>query len=403
MAEHDRTGPLVGIRVIDTSQGVAGAYCTKLLADYGADVVKIEPPGLGDPIRRYGPFADPAQPLETGALHLYLNTSKSSITLDLSTPTGQEILAGLLEGADALVDDREVGLLADEGFDSPFLTQRYPSLVVTHISAFGQTGPYAAIPATNLTSFAMGGQMAGTGEPDREPLKNGGLQADYQAGLNGMVATVAGLWAAQRDGAGDDIDVAAMECMASTLELMLNQYCYTQSDLWGGRRGNVLSSVVGLYPCADGYIGVHAMPRNFPALTRLMDSEWMLQSEEFGTSAARLEHDDELRALVYAWAGEQEKKEVYERAGRLRAPVAYVHDMADLVASPHLAARHYLQEIDHPLAGSQRYPGAPWRMSATPPAATRAPLLGEHTDSILAGQLELSESEIAVLRGEGIV
>jgi crotonobetainyl-CoA:carnitine CoA-transferase CaiB-like acyl-CoA transferase len=234
-------------------------------------------------------------------------------------------------------------------------------------------------------------------------LKNGGFQADYQCGLNGMVATVAGLWAAQRDGVGDDIDVAAMECMASTLELMLNQYCYTQTDLWSGRRGNIMSSVVGLYPCADGYIGIHAMPRNVPALARLMDSEWMLESEEFGTNAGRLAHEDELRAMVYAWAGDQRKKDVYERAGSLRAPVAYVHEMPDLFDSPQLAARGYLHTIEHPLAGAQTYPGAPWRMSETPWRARRAPLLGEHTETVLSEQLGLSPSDIAVLRGEGIV
>jgi crotonobetainyl-CoA:carnitine CoA-transferase CaiB-like acyl-CoA transferase len=394
---------LAGVRIVDVSQGVSGAYCTKLLAGFGADVLKIEPPGAGDPLRRYGPFADAGNTLETGALHLYLNTAKSSLTLDTSTVTGRALLARLLESADALVDDRPPGVLDDEGFDAQVIGAQYPTLVVTRLSAFGQSGPYANVPATNLTSLAMGGQMAITGDPDREPLKNGGFQADYQCGLNGMVATVAGLWAAQRDGVGDDIDVAAMECMASTLELMLNQYCYTQTDLWSGRRGNIMSSVVGVYPCADGYIGIHAMPRNFPALARLMDSEWMLESEEFGTNAGRLAHEDELRAMVYAWAGDQRKRDVYERAGRLRAPVAYVHEMQDLFDSPQLAARDYLRPIEHPVAGTQTYPGAPWRMSETPWNARRAPLLGEHTEVVLREKLGLSASDIAVLHGNGVV
>jgi crotonobetainyl-CoA:carnitine CoA-transferase CaiB-like acyl-CoA transferase len=394
---------LAGIRIVDLSQGVAGGYCTKLLADFGAEVLKIEAPGQGDPLRRFGPFANQDDPRETGALHLYLNTSKSSLTLDTGTATGQALLGRLLESTDALLDDRPPGTLEDEGFDAELLANNYPALVVTRLSAFGQTGPYAQLPATNLTSFAMGGQMAITGDPDREPLKNGGFQAEYQCGLNGMVATVAGLWAAERDGAGDDIDVAAMECMASTLELMLNQYCYTQTDLWSGRRGNVMSSVVGLYPCADGYIGIHAMPRNFPALARLMDADWMLESEEFGTNAARLAHEDELRALVYAWAGDQHKKDVYERAGKVRAPVAYVHEIPDLLASPQLAARAYFANLEHPRAGTHTYPGPPWRMSETPWRARRAPLLGEHTNEVLTGRLGLSLAEIAVLRGEGIV
>ena len=403
LPEDQPAGPLVGTRVVDTSQGVGGSYCTKLLADFGATVVKVEPPGVGDPIRSQGPFASEERPLESGALHLYLNTGKQSLTLDTSTITGRRLLAQLLQNANALVDDRDVGILDEEGFGPESVQERFPGLVVTRISAYGQSGPYADRAATNLTSLAMGGQMAMTGDEDREPLKNGGYQAEYQAGLNGMVATLAGLWAADRDGEGDDIDVAAMECMASTLELALNQYCYTQVDNWSGRRGNIMSSVVGLYPCADGYIGVHAMPRNFPALTRLMDSEWMLESEEFGTGAARLQHEDELRAMVYAWSADQNKKEVYERAGQLRAPVAYVHEIPDLLESPQLAARNYLREIDHPVAGRQTYPGAPWQMSETPWAEGRAPLLGEQTDQILRADLGLSEGDISILRGEGIV
>ena len=401
--EQQSPGPLAGIQVVDLSRSVSGGYCTKLLASYGAEVIKIEPPGTGDPIRRQGPVANDARPEETGALHLYLDTNKLSLTLDTGTTTGQALLGRLLEGADALIDDRPPGTLEAQGLDAGATESLYPRLVVTRVSAFGQSGAYAQAPATNLTSFAMGGQMAITGDPDREPLKNGGYQAEYQAGLNAMVATVAGIWAADRDGAGDQVDVSAMESMASTLELMLNTYCYLQVDHWSGRRGNIASAVVGLYPCADGYLGVHAMPRNFPALTRLMDSEWMLQSEEFGDSAARLQHEDELRAMIYAWAGDQKKKEVYARAGELRAPVAYVHDMQDLIESPQLKAREYLQQIDHPLAGTHTYPGQPWRMSETPWRSGRAPLLGEHTDEILSGRLGLSAAEIAVLRGEGVI
>lgn len=396
-------GALAGIRVIDLSRSVAGGYCTKLLADYGASVVKIEPPGEGDPVRREGPFANADAPLESGALHLYINTSKRSVTLDVQMHTGQLLLGRLLETADALVADRPVGWLDEIGLGQDARSARYPRLVTTLVSAFGQTGPYSAAPWTNLTAFAAGGEMALTGDPDREPLKNGGYQADYQAGLNAFTATLAGLWASDDTGQGDEIDISAMECMASTLEAALNTYCYLQTNLWGERRGNILSSVIGLYPCADGYLGVHAMPRNWPALARLMDGEWMLQDERFHDSASRLQHEDELRASIYAWAADKDKKSVYARAGEIRAPVAYVHDMADLVASPQLKARSYLQTIDHPVAGTQTYPGPPIRMSATPWQAGRAPLLGEHTVEVLGGELGLSAHDLEVLRGQGVI
>ena len=393
---------LDGTRIIDVSTGVAGGFCTKLLADFGADVIKVEPPRVGDGLRSLGPFADRGSPAETGALHLYLNTSKRSITLDLNTASGRLLLARLLSGADALVDDRPVGTLENDGFDGERLAGEFPKLVVTQLSAFGQTGPYASAPWTNLTSFAAGGQMAATGDPDREPLKNGGFQADYQLGLNGFTATLAGLWAAGESGTGDAIDVAAMECMASTLEIMLNTYCYAQIDYWSGRKGNVLSAVLGLFPCEDGYLGVHAMPRNFPALARLMDAEWMLEDERFRDSASRLANDDELRAMVYAWASQQEKKVAYQRAGETRAPIAYVHEVADLFTSPQLQARNYLQQIDHPLAGTLTYPGPLFRMTGTPSAPRRAPLLGEHTEEVLA-ELGLQPRDVDVLRGTGVI
>lgn len=394
---------LDGIRVIDLSTGVAGAYCTKLLADFGADVVKLEPPGTGDPLRSHGPFADSQHPLETGALHLYLNSNKRSVALDLETVTGQELLAQLLAHADALIDDRPVGTLERQGFGANRLTREYPKLVTTLVSAFGQSGPWAELPATNLTSLASGGQMAMTGDPDREPLKNGGEQAEYQAGVNAFTATLAGLWAAETQDEGDVIDVSAMEVMASTLEIMLNTYCYLKADVWGKRRGNVLSSVLGIYPCADGYLGVHAMPRNWPALARLLDGEWMLEDERFHDSASRLAHDDELRAMIYAWASDKNKKEVYTQAGSIHAPVAYVHDMADLFESPHLKERHAFVQVGHPLAGELTYPAAPFRLTGTPWRAGRAPLLGENTGEVLREVAGVNDADLEVLRGNGVI
>jgi crotonobetainyl-CoA:carnitine CoA-transferase CaiB-like acyl-CoA transferase len=394
---------LAGIRIVELGQGIAGGYCGKLLADYGADVITVEMPGGGGRLRREGPWANEAHPQETGALHLYLDTNKQSITLDVETASGAALLARLLEHADALVVDGRPWWLDDLGLDTETRRERFPRLVTTLVSAFGKDGPYADYPATNLTAFAAGGQMAMTGEPDREPLKNGGYQAEYQAGLNAFTATLAGLWAAGDAGEGDEIDISGMEAMASTLEASLNTYCYLQISALGGRRGNIMSSVIGLYPCEDGYLGVHAMPRNWPALARLMDMEDLLTDERFRDQPSRLQHEDELRAMVYAWAGDQQKKEVYAKAGTMRAPVAYVHDMRDLYESPQLEARNYFHEVDHPLAGTHSYPGAPATLSETPWRAGRAPLLGEHNDAVFRTLLGLSDGELAVLRGEGVI
>jgi formyl-CoA transferase len=394
---------LAGIRVIELGQDIAGGYCGKLLAGYGAEVITVEAPGGRGRIRAEGPFADQAAPGETGAMHLYLNTGKQSVTLDVESVSGTALLVRLLEHADALVVDGPHPWLDDLGLDRDTRAELFPKLVTTLVSTFGQTGPYADYTSTNLTSFAAGGQMALTGEPDREPLKNGGYQAEYQAGLNAFTATLAGLWAADDTGDGDEIDIAAMEVMASTLEASLNTYCYLQRPALGGRRGNIMSSVIGIYPCADGYLGVHAMPRNWPALARLIEGDDLVTDERFYSQAARLQHEDELRATIYAWAGDKDKREVYAAAGKMRAPVAYVHDMADLYESPQLAARHYFHEVEHPLAGMLRYPGAPAGMSETPWQTTRAPLLGEHNGAIYKGLLGLSDADLSVLHGQGVI
>lgn len=396
-------GALAGTLVLDLSENVAGPFATKMLADYGAGVIKVERPGEGDPNRRYGPFAREDDPLETGALHLYLDTNKQSVTLDWNTASGAELLRRLAAYADLLVTDSHPATLDAAGLSWDALHALNPRLAVLSLSAFGDTGPYANWAATNLTTLATGGQMAISGDTDREPLKSGGFQADYQLGLNGFVAGVIAIFDALRGGEGQHVELSAMEVMASTLELMLNTYSYTHQDFWGGRRGNVMSSVIGVYPAADGYLGIHAMPRNFRALLEVMEMPELADDPRFNSMQARLENEDELRAIMYAWTSQQNKKEAYERAGKMRGPIAYVHDMEDLVQSPQLQARHYLREIDHPVAGRLRYPRGPFILSETPWREGRAPLLGEHTREVLQGRLGLSDEDLAVLRGNGVI
>lgn len=366
-------GPLAGVRVLEVGQLVSAPFAAKLLADYGAEVIKVEPPG-GDPARRYGP--SPVQPGADGALFLYLNTNKHSLVLDLTSAAGQERFRRLAAEADLVIENLPPGTLAGWGLGYAELACLNPRLVMVSLTPFGQDGPYAGYAATNLTALAMGGQMALTGDPDREPLKQAGFQADYQLGLNGFAAAAIALYGARMSGVGQHVDVAAVECMASVLEHALNTYAYT-GRLLAGRRGNVRSATIALYECADGYLGVHAMPRNLPFLLELMGMPELLKDERFATPAARLQHNDELVARFTAWALGQHKKETYARAGRLRAPVAYVHTLQDLLDSPQLNARGYWQTVEHPVAGRLTYPGPPIRMSDSPWRAGRAPLLGE--------------------------
>jgi len=308
------------LRVLDLSEGVAGAFCTKLLAGFGADVIKIERPG-GDPVRRHGPFPDDLPHGEKGALFLYLNTGKRSITLDIAQRSGALILRRLVEGAEVVVECFPPGWLTELGLGYESLARIKPRLVMTSVTPFGQDGPYAGYRATNLTAFAAGGQMAVTGEPDREPLKNGGYQAEYQAGLHAFAATAVAAFSADATEVGQHIDIAAVECMATALEPYVSSWVHERRDI-GQRR---------VEPAPAG-------------LT-----------------------------------------------------------VQDLLEAPQLRARGFFQEIDHPAAGRQVYPGPPFRPEAMPWQAARAPLLGEHNEEIYCEELELSREELVVLRASGVI
>jgi crotonobetainyl-CoA:carnitine CoA-transferase CaiB-like acyl-CoA transferase len=399
---------LSGFTVLELGEDVSAAYCGKLLADYGADVIKVEPLD-GDPTRRHGPFPDDLPHPEKSALFLYLNTNKKSITLDLSTASGARLVRRLVEEVDVLVENQAPGRLESLGLSYRELAPLNPRLLMISVKPFGE-GPYGHWKATNLTSFASGGQMYLTGDPDREPLVNGGYQAEYQAGLNAFAASLMALWGLAGMEMGQHVEVSAMECQACVLEIYLPHYAYTRSDVLSRRRGNQNSAVIGLYPCQDGYLGIHAMPRQFAALARAMGREDMLSDERFNTALARLLHNDELLAEFYAWAATQTREEVHRLAGEFRAPLAPVLNLEEALTSPQMRARRYFQEIDHPVAGRRVYPGPPFRLTDGSPAdggwrwrASRAPLLGEHNEEVFGEMLGLERSDVVRLRAAGVV
>jgi crotonobetainyl-CoA:carnitine CoA-transferase CaiB-like acyl-CoA transferase len=320
-----RTTSLSVLRVLDLSEGVAGAFCTKLLAGFGAEVIKVEQPGAGDPLRRHGPFPDDLPHREKGALFLYLNTGKKSITLDIAQRTGALLFRRLAEEAEVVVEGLPPGHLARLGLAYESLARIKPRLVMTSVTPFGQDGPYSGYKATNLTAFAAGGQMAVTGEPDREPLKDGGYQAEYQAGLHAFAATAVAAFSADATEVGQHIDIAAVECLATALEPWVSSWARRKRDI-GWRRGNVEP-----------------------------------------------------------------------------APIAFVHTVEDLLNASQLEARGFFQQIDHPAAGRQTYPGPPFRPEAMPWQAARAPLLGEHNEEIYCDELGLNRSELALLRACEVV
>ncbi len=375
--------PLEGLRVLEIGTFVSAPYCGKLFAGYGAEVIKVEPPG-GDISRAHGPFKDGVPNRETSALFLYLNTGKKSVELDIGSPEGREAFLRLVETADVLIENYRPADMRALGLTYETLSALNPRLVMISVTTFGQDGPYAGFESNNLVAFAMGGQMFITGTQDGGPLKNGGYQADYQGGLNAFSAGMLAVTAAERDGLGQHVDVSIQQCMAPLLEATIPYYTYL--GRWAGlRRGNHMASFIGIYPCADGHLGIHIMPRNWKPFTDVIGRPDMFDDPRFVTQALRAQHNDDLMAEFYAWAAGESKHDSYRRAGAGRAPIAFVHTMDDLLTSPHLAERGFIQRIDHPVAGEAAYPGPPWWIGPDAWRHERAPLLGEHNAEILAG------------------
>lgn len=389
------------LRVLDLSGGIAGAFCTKLFADYGADVIVVEPPS-GHPLRRLGPFAGGRPHPETGAAWLYLGTNKRSVTLNIESPAGQRLFRRMVEEANVVAESFAPGRMAAPGIGFESLRDIKRRIILVSITPFGQSGPRASWRSTNLTSFASGGQMSLTGEPQREPLANGGSQAEYQAGLQAFAAAATAAVNADSLEVPQHIDISAQECMASTLELYLPWWAYFQRDI-SQRKGNMHSAMVGIYPAKEGHLGFHIMPRNWPAFARAIGRPELAGDPRFKSNYSRLQHNDELEAIVYEWASRQDAKDVYRQAGAARVPVAFVHTMRDLLESEQLSEREYFQQVEHPAAGELTYPGPAFRMTDLEWRPGHAPLLGEHNEELYCEEMGLTGEDLSRLRAAEVI
>jgi crotonobetainyl-CoA:carnitine CoA-transferase CaiB-like acyl-CoA transferase len=397
------TQPLTGLSVLDLTHHVAGPFATRLLAAYGAEVIKIERPGTGDPARLAGPFPDDVPHPERSGRFLYLNTGKQSVTLDLKTRAGRALLLELAEGADAVVENFAPRVLPGLGLDWPALSAANPALVLVSISNYGQSGPNRDRLGTNLTLFAAGGQMSQTGDPDREPLVNGGTQALMQAGLHGFTATLAAVYGASAHGAGAHVDISIQEVQTASLEGAGPASLTSGFD--SVRAGNQLRALWGIYPCADGFVGCFCLENNVPRLLTAIGREDLLDSP-FRNPQWRMAHNDEIAAMLTVFFIERTQAELMALGAEHRVPIGIMPTVAELMEWPGLLEKHFWQELDHPDAGRQTYPGPPFTLQGGNGdgfVLRRAPRLGEHTESVLVGRLGLSADEVRALRERGIV
>ena len=399
-------GALHGLRVVEYARMVAGPYCGKLLADLGADVIKVEPPGPGDPARRRGPFAgkDPARQHST--LFLYLNTSKRGVTLDISKPTGQDIFRRLVQEADVLIEDSSPGSLDALDLGAESLRSLNPRLIVTSVTPFGQTGPYRRYKAYSFQVFHAGGEgylMPGKqGEFSRRaPVAAGDYVADYDAALHAAVATLGAWHARERSGLGHHVDVSAQEA-----SLSLNRQemvSYPNEGLLQHRTTRTHPAIV--VRCRDGYADIFLLDNRYWDVLREMmgDPEWA-RDERFKDFLSREAHRDELVRRVEEWSVNQSADDICRRGQARQAPFGVYRTPPDLLRSEHLKARRFFAEIAHPEAGALPYPSAPYKLSRTPWEARRpAPLLGEHNHEVYCGLLGLTPAELVKLYEARIV
>ena len=371
---------LAGIRVLDLTHHIAGPFCTKMLADYGAEVIKVEKPAIGDAARTQGPFINDKPDINGGGLFLYLNTNKKSITLDLKTKQGAEILKRLVKEVDVLVENFEPRVMTTLGLDYDVLKGINPGLVMTSISSFGQTGPYRDCKATDLTVWGMSGILYEMGEPDREPLKMGANVSEYVAGLYGTLCTIAAIYYCNETGIGQHVDVSILEAFHTMQPSMTLVFSYAGFV----RRRAGIHFPWGILRCQDGYIGFFLPTQtHWEMLCTLLGKPELLSKPEYETPMMREERRDEITAIIQSWLNDKLMMDVFHAAQELRLPLTMVPNMQQVLEIPQHKERGYFEEIDHPVVGKLVYPGAPFKMAETPYQKGRAPLLGEHNKEIL--------------------
>jgi crotonobetainyl-CoA:carnitine CoA-transferase CaiB-like acyl-CoA transferase len=397
---------LEGLRVLELGRFISAPYCGKLLADLGAEVIKVESPGTGDPARQYGPFLHDEPHPERGGLFLYLNASKLGITLNLATPTGQDIFQGLLARCDVLVHNVYPQEMERLGLHYDALCQVNPGLVMASITPFGLTGPYRDYKAYDINLAAVGGICQGLGSADREPLTFGTPQVGYFAGLAAASSIGIALLAREQLGTGQHIDIAEAEAMAGIYngpEALMAVY------QWRLTRRTGHHALDFPYPncilrCKDGYIFVGAPEgRQWRKLLELMGSpEWSRDPRFSDRTAMNNLYADELDGYLEAWLTEYTKAELLELALEHRIPLAPVRGFDEVRHDPSLA--NLFIEIDRADTGPISYPGPPYILEEAQTRPPRpAPYLGQHNPDVYCEMLGYTREQLVKLYQTGII
>ena len=394
--------PFSGLTVFEFSKTASSAYCGRLLATLGAEVVTVEPLA-GGPVRGLGPFPEGKQSIETGAAHLHLNTSKRSVALDVDSEAGGLALERFLERADVIVQS---AVRASESVvDFETLHAVRPEAVLATISGFGSQGDYADYRGTEGVATALGGLTFLSGDPGNVPLNPAGNTINCVSGGYAAVSLVSALLEREFTGAGQHVEVSVAGTVASIIEVSSQRLIIQGTPVQ--RTGNWQGPARGIFHSQDGHVGCIMRGRD---RTEEM-ADWLgveeLKDERFmpfvEMRQLEPELEEELNGLLTVGFLGKDKLDTYHAMQALRMPFGYVADFAEVLSSPQLAAREFFQEMEHPEAGQFSIPRGPFTADDVPLTLDRAPCLGEHSEEVLRGMLGYSRSEYAELEDAGVV
>jgi formyl-CoA transferase len=392
--------PLAGLTIVELGALIAGPFCTKVMAEFGADVIKLEPPGTGDPLRKWRYMKD-----GTSLWWHVQSRNKRSVAVDLRQPDGQAIARALMERADIVVENFRPGTLDDWGLTYDSIAAVNPGLIMVRISGYGQTGPYRERPGFGVIGEAMGGLRHVTGTPDRPPSRTGISIGDTLSALYGVIGALMALEARRKTGSGQVVDVALYESVFSVMESMLPEF-----DAFGvvrERTGSILPGIAptSAYRCRDGSHvliagnGDSIFRRLALAMGRADLAADASLAHNDGRAARQAWLDDEIEA----WTSTRTPDVVLAAMERAEVPATRIYTVADIAADPHYAAREMIREIALADGSMLKVPGIVPKLSATPGGFTRGgPALGEHTDAVLR-TLGYADERIAALRTAGVV
>lgn len=394
------TGPLEGIVVLDFTRVLAGPFCTMVLADLGAEVIKIERPKVGDDSRAYTPIVK-----GESAYFMSINRGKKSITLNLKDPRGKEIALGLGEKADILVENFRPGVMERLGLSYEEFAARNPRLIYASCSGFGQYGPLSEKPAYDLIVQGLGGIMSITGPDKNTPTKVGSSIADIFAGIFTAIGILAALHHRKTSGKGQYVDVAMLDCMVAILENAIARYVATGvvPEPIGNRHPSI--APFSTFKTQDGHINIACgNDELWKGLCVALNRPRLCEDARFKTNADRVANWKELEPLLQEAFIEHPTEKWLKDFDDAGIPAGKINDIADVVKDPHVRTRDMIVDVIHPVAGSFALPGIPIKLSKTPgKIKSPAPILGQHNEEVLRGYLGMDQEDVKALKEEGVI